>query len=247
MERSLMSLELRNINRSFNGKTVIRNVSFRAKQGEIIGLVGTSGSGKSTLLRVISGLDTEYEGQIIMNDKQFEGMNSSISFIFQEPRLFPWLNVLENVTFGLKGSKDEKKGKGLKILEQVGLSDSSELYPRELSGGMAQRVAIARALVTSPEILLLDEPFSALDAFTKMQLQDLLLETWESYHPTIILVTHDIDEAIYLCDRVIILRGKPSEVVKEICFNEPRPRNRTSRQNTIYKADILNSLDLTKT
>src|SRR5690606_16622824 len=128
-------------------------------------------------------------------------------------------------TFGLKDSKDEKNRKGLKILEQVGLADSSNLYPRELSGGMAQRVAIARALVTNPEILLLDEPFSALDAFTKMQLQDLLLEIWQAYHPTIILVTHDIDEAIYLCDRIFIIRGKPGEIVKEIRIDETRPRN----------------------
>lgn len=241
-----MSLELKNISRSFHGKYAIRNISFKTKQGEIIGLLGTSGSGKSTLLRAISGLDTGYEGKIYINEKLSNGTLDEIGFIFQEPRLFPWLKVLDNVTFGLKDSKDEKNRKGLKILEQVGLADSSNLYPRELSGGMAQRVAIARALVTNPEILLLDEPFSALDAFTKMQLQDLLLEIWQAYHPTIILVTHDIDEAIYLCDRIFIIRGKPGEIVKEIRIDETRPRNRASSQNSLYKGEILKSLDLTK-
>ena len=138
--------------------------------------------------------------------------------------------MLDNVTFGLKGSKEEKNFQAKKYLENVGLADSAALFPRQLSGGMAQRVAIARALVTSPEILLLDEPFSALDAFTKMQLQDLLLDIWRTYHPTIVLVTHDIDEAIYLCDRVIILRGQPGELEKEIHIKESRPRNRASNQ-----------------
>src|SRR5699024_2328676 len=163
----------------------------------------------------------------------------------QEPRLFPWLTVIENVTFGLKGNKQEKNARAKKYLQKLLYADSALLYPKQLSGGMAQRVAIARALVTSPDILLLDEPFSALDAFTKMQLQDLLLDIWKAYQPTIVLVTHDIDEATYLCDRIVILRGQPGVFEKEIQIDEPRPRDRASKQLADYKADILNSLDLT--
>jgi ABC-type nitrate/sulfonate/bicarbonate transport system ATPase subunit len=241
-----MSLELRNVSRNFDGKSVVNSISFSARPGEIIGLLGTSGCGKSTLLRAISGLDSGYEGEIALNGNTTKKIHDTVGFIFQEPRLFPWLTVLNNVTFGLKGDKKEKVARATKYLENVGLAGCGELYPRQLSGGMAQRVAIARALVTSPEILLLDEPFSALDAFTKMQLQDLLLDVWKTYQTTIVLVTHDIDEAAYLCDRIIILRGQPGEMAKEVEITETRPRGRGSKQLTAYKADILNSLDLNK-
>jgi len=239
-----MSLELRNVSRIFDGKAAVNNISFSAEPGEIIGLLGTSGCGKSTLLRAISGLDTGYDGEIAINGNTAKEIQDTTGFIFQEPRLFPWLSVLDNVTFGLKGNKNDKNARAQEYLENVGLGDSALLYPRQLSGGMAQRVAIARALVTSPEILLLDEPFSALDAFTKMQLQDLLLDVWKTYQSTIVLVTHDIDEAIYLCDRIIILRGQPGELDKEIQIKESRPRDRGSSQLAEYKAAILESLDL---
>lgn len=242
-----MSLELHDVSRTFDNKPAVKNISFSAKPGEIIGLLGTSGCGKSTLLRAISGLDTGYDGQISINGKTSKTIQDTTGFIFQEPRLFPWLPVIENVTFGLNGTKQEKNIRAEEYLEKVGLADSALLYPKQLSGGMAQRVAIARALVTSPEILLLDEPFSALDAFTKMQLQDLLLDIWKIYQPTIVLVTHDIDEATYLCDRIVILRGQPGELEKEIQIEGARPRDRASKQLTTYKADILQSLDLTKT
>ncbi|MBP2080059.1 ABC transporter ATP-binding protein [Oceanobacillus polygoni] len=241
-----MSLELRNVGRVFNGIPAVTDVSFSAKPGEIIGLLGTSGCGKSTLLRAISGLDNEYDGEISINGKTSKMIHRETGFIFQEPRLFPWLTVLGNVTFGLTGEKQEKEQLGKQYLEKVGLSGNEKLYPKQLSGGMAQRVAIARALVTSPEILLLDEPFSALDAFTKMQLQDLLLSIWKAYQTTIVLVTHDIDEATYLCDRIIILRGQPGEITKEIKLEEKRPRARGSKQLAEIKTEILKSLDLNK-
>src|SRR5690625_1764412 len=201
-----MGLKLENISRTFADKTVVKNITLAAKPGEIIGILGTSGCGKSTLLRAISGLDQDYDGHVFINDQPSRGIHEQTGFIFQEPRLLPWLNVIENITFGLKGKKQANTVMAEKYLKHVGLEDHSDLYPRQLSGRMAQRVAIARALVTSPEILLLDEPFSALDAFTKMQLQDLLLDIWKIYQSIIVLVTHDIDEAIYLCDRIIILR-----------------------------------------
>ncbi|EMR07288.1 Aliphatic sulfonates import ATP-binding protein SsuB [Bhargavaea cecembensis DSE10] len=241
-----MALELKNVGRTFDGQTAVRNVNLSAGEGEIIGLLGTSGCGKSTLLRAISGLDGNYDGEIRLNGKLVDGVQESAGFIFQEPRLFPWLTVLENVTFGLTGKAGEKEKKGREILRKVGLGDSENLYPKELSGGMAQRVAIARALVTSPEVLLLDEPFSALDAFTKMQLQDLLLDIWKEAGTTMVLVTHDIDEALYLCDRIVILRGRPGEVVHEISVGEPRPRPRGSTRLAELKTDILESLDLSR-
>ncbi|SFM21949.1 sulfonate transport system ATP-binding protein [Gracilibacillus orientalis] len=241
-----MSLALRDVSRTFNGTTAVKNVNLEVKPGEIIGLLGTSGCGKSTLLRAISGLDSEYDGEIEINGTVSKEIHDTTGFIFQEPRLLPWLNVLDNVTFGLTGSRKEKENKAIDYLESVGLRGKERLYPRELSGGMAQRVAIARALVTSPEILLLDEPFSALDAFTKMQLQDLLLEVWKKYQSTIVLVTHDIDEANYLCDRVVILRGQPGEVDREFIISQKRPRDRGSEELAHFKSEILESLDLNK-
>ncbi|MGP4040671.1 ABC transporter ATP-binding protein [Gracilibacillus sp. D59] len=241
-----MSLALRDVSRTFNGTTAVKNVNLEVKPGEIIGLLGTSGCGKSTLLRAISGLDPQYDGDIEINGTVSKEIHDTTGFIFQEPRLLPWLNVLDNVTFGLTGSRKEKENKAIDYLESVGLRGKEGLYPRELSGGMAQRVAIARALVTSPEILLLDEPFSALDAFTKMQLQDLLLDVWKKYQSTIVLVTHDIDEATYLCDRVVILKGQPGEVDREITITQDRPRDRGSEELAHLKSEILESLDLNK-
>lgn len=239
-----MSLVLEQVSRTFGGKQVIRNVSLTAEPGEIIGLLGTSGCGKSTLLRAISGLDTEYSGTVSINGDTAKQVHKATGFIFQEPRLLPWLTVLENVRFGLEGKKEDKNAITRKYLKSVGLAESETLYPRELSGGMAQRVAIARALVTSPEILLLDEPFSALDAFTKMQLQDLLLEVWKEFRTTIVLVTHDIDEALYLCDRVLMLRGAPGEISRELAVNQQGPRLRGSEELTKAKAEILADLKL---
>lgn len=239
-----MSLELKNVSRIFNGTTVVKNISITAEPGEIIGILGTSGCGKSTLLRAISGLDSNYEGEISINGNTSKNVHDTTGFIFQEPRLLPWSPVLDNVTFGLKGKKEEKVKRAKEYLKSVGLRGNEQLYPRQLSGGMAQRVAIARALVTSPEILLLDEPFSALDAFTKMQLQDLLLDVWHTYKSTVVLVTHDIDEALYLCDRIIVLRGQPGVIDTEFVVSEERPRRRGSERLAEYKAKILDRLDL---
>ncbi|WP_226036011.1 ABC transporter ATP-binding protein [Aquibacillus saliphilus] len=242
-----MSLKLKNVSRTFDGITAVKNFSISAEPGEIIGLLGTSGCGKSTLLRAISGLDNDYDGEISINGNTSKEVDDRTGFIFQEPRLLPWLPVLENVTFGLKGNKETKVQRAKEFLENVGLSGKEQLYPRQLSGGMAQRVAIARALVTSPEILLLDEPFSALDAFTKMQLQDLLLDVWHTYKSTVVLVTHDIDEALYLCDRIVVLRGQPGQIDTEFVIKEERPRQRGGQKLAEYKSEILDRLDLNNT
>lgn len=240
-------LSVERVTRTFdNGNVAFNNVSFKAEKGEVIGVLGTSGCGKSSLLRVIAGLDTRYDGRIVLNGQQVKNVNEKTGVIFQEPRLMPWLTVMDNVSFGLKGDKKEKVAKAADFIKLVGLKGFEKLYPKECSGGMAQRVAIARSLVTSPEVLLLDEPFSALDAFTKMQLQDLLIDVWKECQSTMILVTHDIDEALYLCDRLLVMRGQPGEVFKEIEVNKARPRSRGDVELARKKEEILEILDLTR-
>ncbi|MCR2822146.1 ABC transporter ATP-binding protein [Lederbergia panacisoli] len=229
-------LTVQNITRTFNaGKAGFRNVTFSIEEGEIIGILGTSGCGKSTLLRVLSGLDDQYEGQISFSER-------TVGMMFQEPRLMPWLTVHENICFGVQ--KGQKKDLAKDLLQLVGLDEFAGHYPKDLSGGMAQRTAIARSLITEPDVLLLDEPFSALDAFTKMQLQDLLLSIWQKRQTTMILVTHDIDEALYLCDRIFILRGQPGELYAEINIEQAKPRSRGDVALAEKKAEILNLLDL---
>ncbi|MBU8880131.1 ABC transporter ATP-binding protein [Bacillus sp. FJAT-29790] len=237
-------LAIENVSRTFtNGETGFKNINLSVNKGEIIGILGTSGCGKSTLLRVLSGLDEEYRGTVRIGGEAVRSVHEKIGMIFQEHRLLPWLKVIENVAFGLNNSL-QKNEKASKYLDSVGLKGFENHYPKDLSGGMAQRVAIARVLVTAPEILLLDEPFSALDAFTKMQLQDLLLSIWQQYQSTILLVTHDIDEALYLCDRIIILRGQPGEVYSEIAIDQPKPRARGDAYLGQLKEKIIHLLDL---
>jgi sulfonate transport system ATP-binding protein len=237
-------LVIENVSRTFaNGETGFKNINLTVKKGEIIGILGTSGCGKSTLLRVLSGLDDGYTGTVKIDGNIVRSVHEKIGIIFQEPRLLPWLNVIDNVAFGLK-SHDQKKEKAKEYISSVGLAGFENHYPKDLSGGMAQRVAIARALITAPEILLLDEPFSALDAFTKMQLQDLLLSIWEKYQSTMLLVTHDVDEALYLCDRIIILRGQPGEIHHILKIEQKRPRARGDADLGRLKEKIINLLDL---
>lgn len=229
-------LAVQNISRTFNnGKAGFRNVTFSIKEGEIIGVLGTSGCGKSTLLRVLSGLDEQYKGTFTLE-------NHKVGMMFQEPRLMPWLSVQDNICFGVQSPEQKLLAKDL--IELVGLDGFESHYPKDLSGGMAQRTAIARSLITEPDVLLLDEPFSALDAFTKMQLQDLLLSIWKNRQATMVLVTHDIDEALYLCDRIFILRGQPGELYAEIKIEQPKPRSRGDVALAEKKAEILSLLDL---
>ncbi|MFD1780477.1 ABC transporter ATP-binding protein [Fredinandcohnia salidurans] len=235
-------LAVQNVSRTFsNGTTGFKNINLETKQGEIVGVLGTSGCGKSTLLRVLAGLDSEYTGTVKISGDIIKSVHEKVGVIFQESRLMPWLTVLENISFGLKN--DSKKGeKAQEYVKLVGLQGFENHYPKDISGGMAQRVSIARALITAPQVLLLDEPFSALDAFTKMQLQDLLLTIWEKYKSTMIVVTHDIDEALYLCDRIVILKGQPGEIYQTIQIDDPKPRSRGDIKLAQLKAEILSLL-----
>ncbi|WP_024575542.1 MULTISPECIES: ABC transporter ATP-binding protein [unclassified Afipia] len=227
-----------------NGVRALENFSARIKPGEIVAIIGGSGCGKSTLLRAISGLDRATTGAVTLDAISITAPHEKVGIIFQEPRLLPWLSVADNIGFGLSHAPaPERKQRVARALARVGLADKADAWPRELSGGQAQRVAIARALVPSPEVLLLDEPFSALDAFTRADLQDHLLDLWADTKPTLVLVTHDVDEAVMLADRVMVMRPLPGRLFKEIRVELSRPRDRNSPAFEAVKHQVLASLD----
>jgi sulfonate transport system ATP-binding protein len=227
-----------------NGVRALDGVSLEVDLGEIVAIVGGSGCGKSTLLRAVSGLDRPTQGSVLLDGEAITEPHEKIGIIFQEPRLLPWLSVAENVGFGLNHlPREERRARVARALERVGLTEKADGWPRELSGGQAQRVAIARALVPRPEVLLLDEPFSALDAFTRVDLQDGLLDLWADLKPTLILVTHDVEEAIVLADRVIVMRPRPGRLFDEIAADLPRPRDRHSAAFDFVKRRVMAALD----
>ena len=227
-----------------NGVHALENFSARIRPGEIVAIIGGSGCGKSTLLRAISGLDRATTGSVTLDTISITAPNEKVGIIFQEPRLLPWLSVSDNIGFGLGHvPAAERQQRIARALARVGLADKADAWPRELSGGQAQRVAIARALVPSPEVLLLDEPFSALDAFTRADLQDHLLDLWADTKPTLILVTHDVDEAVVLADRVVVMRPRPGRLFEEIKVDLTRPRDRASVAFEAVKHQVLASLD----
>lgn len=227
-----------------NGVHALENFSARIQPGEIVAIIGGSGCGKSTLLRTICGLDRATRGAVTLDTISITAPHEKVGIIFQEPRLLPWLTVAENIGFGLSDlTASERQQRVARALARVGLADKADAWPRELSGGQAQRVAIARALVPSPEVLLLDEPFSALDAFTRADLQDHLLDLWADTRPTLILVTHDVDEAVVLADRVMVMRPRPGRLFEEIKIDLARPRDRKSTAFEIVKHQVLASLD----
>jgi sulfonate transport system ATP-binding protein len=228
-----------------NGFLGLGSIDLTVNRSEIISLIGTSGCGKSTILRIIAGLSFPSSGTVRIDDQIITKPHPEISIIFQESRLMPWMTVWENIQFGLQHlPKTQRNLLTGEIIEKVGLTQFAKALPKELSGGMAQRVAIARALVTNPSILLLDEPFSALDAFTRLSLQDHLLQIWEYDHPTMILVTHDVEEAVMLSDRVIVMRGNPGRIHQEFAIDLPRPRRRTDQHLQYWKEQLLEALDL---
>lgn len=209
----------------------LKDINLEIKKGEFVGIVGSSGCGKSTLLKLIVELEGLTEGEITINGIEEANTNKiRCGIVFQEARLFPWLTVEKNIAFGIteKLSKQEIKERVQKQIELVGLKGFEKALPKQLSGGMQQRVSIARALVTSPDILLLDEPFGALDALTRINMQNEILRIWEKEKKTMILVTHDIDEAIFLSDRVIVLSSRPGQIKDTISVDVSRPRDRSS-------------------
>ena len=220
-------------------------INLSVKEGDFVCLVGPSGCGKSTLLRIIAGLEKYDSGQVILRGRSITEAGPDRTMVFQEGALFPWLNVIENVEFGLKSAgiqKEKRKQIAMNYLEMVNLKDFANAYIHQLSGGMKQRVAIARALAMDPEILLMDEPFAALDAQTRDMLLVELQLIWQKTKKTILFVTHNIDESIILGNKVAVFKKRPSNIKKEITIDYPRPRLAEDRHLIEYKQEILAEL-----
>jgi len=228
-------------------KVVLNDIQLEIGQGEFLTVIGPSGCGKSTLLKIIAGIDTEYSGSVFVGERAVKKPGISQGFIFQEHRLFPWLTVEQNIAANLNLKDPTVKAKVQELIDIVRLKGREKAYPSELSGGMSQRVAIARALLREPEVLLLDEPFGALDAFTRKHLQDVLVDIWQKKKITMILVTHDIDESIYLGNKIAILRANPGEVQKVISVDLPFPRNRTDASFQYLRQNVLGEFEKTET
>ncbi len=249
MSNREIALEISHLNKKFevDGEVVqaLEDINLTINKGEFVSIVGASGCGKSTLLRIIGGLESKTDGSIQSGGKEIVDTGEERGMAFQESRLFPWLTIEKNVLFGLsysekkKLSKKEQRERAYNYLELVGLSDFGRAYPNQLSGGMQQRVSIARALIENPEILLLDEPFGALDALTRMNMQEEIQRIWEHEKKTMMLVTHDIEEAVYLSDRIIVFSSRPGKIIKTVNVSLPRPRYRSSGEFVEIKKSIL--------
>lgn len=227
--------------KSYGARRVLHNLQWQLHRGEIVSLIGASGCGKSSLLSIVAGLDTDFRGALRLDGKPLTGVHADIGLIFQEPRLFPWLTVAQNIAFGLgAGGADDLRV--AQLLEEVGLQGHADSLPKQLSGGQAQRAAIARGLFGQPRILLLDEPFSAVDAFTRMKLQDLLAAVAARHGLSVLLVTHDIDEALYLSDRIVMLDTRAGPPRAHYDVAAPRPRLRTPAAQAQLKEAILGEL-----
>jgi ABC-type nitrate/sulfonate/bicarbonate transport system ATPase subunit len=218
---------------------VLQDVSFTVHEGEFVAILGPSGCGKSTILRMIAGLERPTAGHVSIGDRPVSVTDDRCAVVFQEPRLLPWRSVDRNVALGTRRLKGNQSGKIDQLLAEVGMSDSAKAWPHELSGGMAQRVGLARGLAAEPDVLLLDEPFAALDALTRLRMQDLLLQVREHHSQTVVLVTHDIDEALYLADRIIILGESPARVVATHAIPLARSRDRSHPLIGQLRDDIL--------
>lgn len=245
-----LTFEIKNISKKFTSENkenyALKDINLTIETGKFVCFVGPSGCGKTTLLRLIEGFEKPTEGTITDDDKVVEQPSKDRGFIFQDYSLFPWLTVMDNVTFGLKIAgkpKEENTKRALEYLDAVGLKDYANRYPHELSGGMKQRVAIIRSIINDSKTLLMDEPFSALDVLTKRKLQTQLVDNWMSKNRTIIFVTHDVDEAIYLADEIIVFSIRPGSIKKIIKNDLPRPRNRTSREFNDLITEVTKYID----
>ncbi|MCB8821874.1 ABC transporter ATP-binding protein [Microvirga rosea] len=238
-------LNLSHLSKTYaDGTRALTDINLSVRESEIVALIGGSGCGKTTLLRLIAGLDRASAGAIRLDGETIHEPHPAVGIVFQEPRLLPWLTVADNVAFGLDHlDRNERKARVAHALEKIGLAEHGTRWPRDLSGGQQQRVAIARAFVMHPKVLLLDEPFSALDAFTRASLHEHLLGLWEETRPTVVLVTHDVQEAVTLADRAIIMQPKPGRIFDELPLALARPRDRAALPFESAVRRVLAALD----
>lgn len=243
------ALQIRGLNKAYRieGRDlpVLQDIHLDVRPGEFVSIVGASGCGKSTLLRLIVGLEAEYQGDILLDGKRIAATGLERGIVFQDHRLFPWMTVSQNIALALKNHTLPQAEKNRLVTEHialVNLTGFENAYPHQLSGGMAQRAAIARALINTPKVLLLDEPLGALDALTRVHLQRELQRIWVQQRCTVIMVTHDIEEALYLGDRVIVMDAHPGRIKHEIHVDLPHPRDRASPVLQGYKEQLLEEL-----
>ncbi|MDR2865319.1 MAG: ABC transporter ATP-binding protein [Spirochaetaceae bacterium] len=231
---------------NFNPVTALQDVSLEIQEGEFISFIGPSGCGKTTLLRLIAGLDRPQSGRLLIDGKEITGPSYERGYIFQQAALFPWATVYENTAVGLRarGVYAEKKSSIQKYIDMIGLTGFEKSYPHEISGGMAQRVAIIRSLINEPKVLLLDEPLGSLDAFKRIELQDQLINIWEKTGATMVMVTHDVDEAIFLSSRIVIMTARPGRISNILDVRLKKNRDRTSDEFIALRKKILEELHL---
>jgi NitT/TauT family transport system ATP-binding protein len=248
-----MSVKIDNVTKIFprvtDGKTLtaLDNINLEIKDGEFVTLLGASGCGKSTLLRIIAGLEIPTQGKAYFNGEEIRGTSPKRGLVFQEHTLFAWLTVRQNIEFAIKATKNDCGKAAIdNWLKIAGLTEFENNYPHQLSGGMRQRAALVRALAVLPEALLLDEPLGALDSFTRMNLQDELIRLWKEQKGTMIMVTHDVDEAIYLSGRIVIMSPRPGRIAKILEIPMSYPRNRADGDFTLLRSQILKLMDFAR-
>lgn len=246
-----MGLDLLELCKTFPGKGlgesvhVLENIHHRIENGHFISIIGPSGCGKTTLLRIIAGLEKASAGKVLLGGKELVQGSEEVGLVFQEYALFPWRTTLQNIEMGpeIKGvDKEKRRSTAMEYIKMFDLSGFENRYPRELSGGMKQRVAIARTLIMNPRVVLMDEPFGSLDSQTRNALQEFLLRIWEKRGDTIVFVTHNVDEAVFLSDQIVVLSRRPAQIVKTLEVGLPRPRDRTSQECNQIRRDVLKIL-----
>ena len=254
MAEKKVVLELEHVSKSFakvesdDVTNALHDITVTMESGEFISLVGPSGCGKSTILRLVAGLIHPTLGKVTVNGREIDGPSPERGMVFQKPTLFPWLTVEKNIAFSLEmqGTLRGNEEKVRRMLHVIGLENFKDDYPAQLSGGMAQRVALVRSLINQPEILLLDEPLGALDAFTRMNMQDEILNIWSHRRQLALMVTHDVDEAIYMGTRILVMDAAPGRILADIKIDEGFPRDRSSAGFVAYRNDILHRLHFGK-
>ena len=247
-----LTLEFLGISKTFTGKNpgenihVLQRIGHRIENGRFVSIIGPSGCGKTTLLRIIAGLEKASEGEVLLDGKGMVQGSEEVGMVFQEYALFPWRTTLQNIEMGLeiKGVGEEKRHlTAMEYIKTFNLSGFENRYPKELSGGMKQRVAIARTLIMNPRVVLMDEPFGSLDSQTRNALQEFLLRIWEKRADTILFVTHNVDEAVFLSDEIVVLSRRPARIIKILEVEYPRPRDRTSEECNKIRRDVLKILE----